>query len=550
MAKIKSKSLKWLAKNSAGAAPAIAVLTVIGVAVSYISVRFAMVSMKLIDAATGKSDVGFKQSIAAIILLIAVQLALQAAYTVLDIRVRALYKNSLQRKLFDAVLTRDAASIGKMHSGEIMNRLTSDINVINSNMLDVIPSAVTLVFTVIFSFAAMFRLDSSLSLICLALGPFVMLSATVYGRRMKGLYKKCQLSDGKTRSFMQECIQSIIAIKAFCGERKASALAKNLQDINYRLNMKRALINVAVNIMYYIAMTAAYYFAVAWCAYKIKIGIMTVGQLTAIVQLVGSVQSPFRDIAGIIPKFYATAASAERIMEIEQLDGDFSAAEDIPKGDFVSVTAEDVSFSYDDEAVLSGASLEVKKGEIAVLYGMSGKGKSTFFKLLLGILKPSDGRIAINFSDGSAPACAQLRKMFSYVPQGNMIISGTIRENIAFLDAGGDGERVVCAAKNACIWDYISELPDGLDTVLGEGGMGLSEGQVQRIAIARAFYHGAPIILLDEATSALDEATELEILKNIKAMKDKTCFIITHRPGAFEICDRKILLENKKFVCK
>lgn len=550
MAKIKSKSLKWLAKNSAGAAPAIAVLTVIGVAVSYISVRFAMVSMKLIDAATGKSDVGFKQSIAAIILLIAVQLALQAAYTVLDIRVRALYKNSLQRKLFDAVLTRDAASIGKMHSGEIMNRLTSDINVINSNMLDVIPSTVTLVFTVVFSFAAMFRLDSSLSLICLALGPFVMLSATVYGRRMKGLYKKCQLSDGKTRSFMQECIQSIIAIKAFCGERKASALAKNLQDINYRLNMKRALINVAVNIMYYIAMTAAYYFAVAWCAYKIKIGIMTVGQLTAIVQLVGSVQSPFRDIAGIIPKFYATAASAERIMEIEQLDGDFSAAEDIPKGDFVSVTAEDVSFSYDDEAVLSGASLEVKKGEIAVLYGMSGKGKSTFFKLLLGILKPSDGRIAINFSDGSAPACAQLRKMFSYVPQGNMIISGTIRENIAFLDAGGDGERVVCAAKNACIWDYISELPYGLDTVLGEGGMGLSEGQVQRIAIARAFYHGAPIILLDEATSALDEATELEILKNIKAMKDKTCFIITHRPGAFEICDRKILLENKKFVCK
>lgn len=550
MAKIKSKSLKWLAKNSAGAAPAIAVLTVIGVAVSYISVRFAMVSMKLIDAATGKSDVGFKQSIAAIILLIAVQLALQAAYTVLDIRVRALYKNSLQRKLFDAVLTRDAASIGKMHSGEIMNRLTSDINVINSNMLDVIPSTVTLVFTVVFSFAAMFRLDSSLSLICLALGPFVMLSATVYGRRMKGLYKKCQLSDGKTRSFMQECIQSIIAIKAFCGERKASALAKNLQDINYRLNMKRALINVAVNIMYYIAMTAAYYFAVAWCAYKIKIGIMTVGQLTAIVQLVGSVQSPFRDIAGIIPKFYATAASAERIMEIEQLDGDFSAEEDIPKGDFVSVTADGVSFSYDDEAVLSGASLEVKRGEIAVLYGMSGKGKSTFFKLLLGILKPSDGRIAINFSDGSAPACAQLRKMFSYVPQGNMIISGTIRENIAFLDAGGDGERVVCAAKNACIWDYISELPDGLDTVLGEGGMGLSEGQVQRIAIARAFYHGAPIILLDEATSALDEATELEILKNIKAMKDKTCFIITHRPGAFEICDRKILLENKKFVCK
>lgn len=546
MAKIKAAPVKWLFKNSLCVAPAIAFLTLVGVGVSFISVRFALASMTLIDAAMGKSDTDFKTAIITIVALILVQLFLQVLYTFLDIRVRALYKNKLQRRLFDSIMTRDYASIGKFHSGEIMNRLTSDVEVINTNIIDVVPGSVMLVFSLVYSFAEMFRLDASLSVICLAMGPFVMLGAALYGKKMKGLYKKCRQSDGKTRSFMQECIQNIIAVKAFCGEETTSSLAKNLQDDNYRLNIKRAHLNVIVNILYYVAMTAVYYFAVAWCAYKIKIGIMTAGQLTAIVQLTNAIQSPFRDIAAIVPNFYAAAASAERIMEIENIPSDEKIAP-LPKEPFSFVRAKNVSFSYEDNVVLKNASFEVKRGETAVLYGMSGKGKSTFFKLLLGILKPDTGEVLLNFSGKDVAAGASTREIFSYVPQGNMIISGTIFENISFFDDNADAEKVKKAAENACISDYISSLENGMNTVLGEGGTGLSEGQIQRIAIARAFYHDAPVILLDEATSALDEKTELEILKNIKAMEDKTCFIITHRPGAFDICDKKILLENCEF---
>lgn len=551
MAKLNGSALKWIAKNSRPVIPAIALLTAMGAAAAYISVEFAIASMGLLDAAMGKSDLGFAESIIRIIVLLVVQLLLDVAYTLCDIRVRAVFKNTLQIRLFQTILTRDYSGVSKLHSGELLNRLTSDVDAVNTNTVDIIPSTVTLLCSVIFGFSAMFRLDSMLALICLALGPVVLAAAALYGRKMKGLYKKCRQSDGRTRSFMQECIQNIIAVKAFCGEKRTASITSLLQRENYRLNMKRARVNVIVNILYYVAITAAYYFAVAWCAYKIKLGIMTVGAFTAIVQLVSSVQSPFKDIAGVIPKFYAGCASAERIMEIERIDDDTiseNAAKRVCGNDFTSIVAEGLSFSYDGEPVLENACIEIMRGETAVIHGTSGIGKSTFFKLVLGILKPSRGSVEICFPGKKAAAGAGTRHLFAYVPQGNMIISGSIRSNIIFPCGEEDEERVIEAARLACIWDYIASLPDGLDTVIGENGLGLSEGQVQRIAIARALYCGAPVILLDEATSALDEATELKILSNIRNLKDKTCIIITHRPGALEICDKKIHLTDNKFI--
>lgn len=548
MSENKKSSVRWIVSNSAKILPSVALLTALGVAMSYISVRFAVASMNLLDTAMGKTSLNFSACIANIILLLLLQLVIQAVYTVYDVKVRTKYKHHLQRRLFKTVLTRTCPDIGKYHSGELVNRLTSDVNMINTNVVDVIPGTVTLVSGIIFSFAEMLRLDAALSLICLALGPVVLFSASIYGRKMKGLYKSCQQSDGKIRSFMQECIQNIVVVKAFCREKHSSDHADVLRAQNYRLNMKRGYISVAVNILYYIALTAAYYFAVAWCAYKIKLGIMTVGAFTAIIQLVGSVQSPFRDLAGIIPKFYAACASAERIMEIEEADpDDDSDSQSVKAQLFESLSAEKLSFAYENEVILSNADFKMNRGEIAVIHGMSGIGKSTFFKILLGVLKPQSGSAFVNFKDSRVHAGAATRSVFSYVPQGNMLISGTIRENIAFFD-DIDDKKIISASELACIRDYIESLPDGFDTVIGEKGLGLSEGQIQRIAIARAFYSDAPVILLDEATSALDEATELKILENIKTLSDKTCIIITHRPAALNVCDKKIRLENGKLV--
>ena len=546
MAKNKKSSVKWIFSNSLKVLPSVAILTLLGILVSYISVKFAVASMDLLDSAMGKNNLSFSSCILNIALLLAVDLLMQVAYTLLDIRVRTKYNHHLQRRLFKTIITRSCPDIGKYHSGELINRLTNDINMINTNVVDVIPGTFTLVSGIVFSFIEMFKLDMMLSVICLALGPVVLFSATIYGRKMKGLYKDCRQSDGKIRSFMQECIQNIIVVKAFRREKQFSLHADVLRKENFKLNMKRGYISIGVNVLYYVALTAAYYLAVAWCAYKISVGIMTVGAFTAIIQLVGSIQTPFKDVAGIIPKFYSACASAERIMEIEEAEAEVTDSKtDFNRFSLLSV--KNLSFSYDNEHILKNASFELKRGEIAVIHGQSGIGKSTFFKILLGVLKPTEGEAVLELESSTQNAGPSTRAAFSYVPQGNMLISGTLKENIAFFDEI-DEERIERASILACVKEFADTLPNGFDTVIGEKGTGLSEGQIQRIAIARAFYSDAPVILLDEATSALDETTEFKILENIKKLTDKTCIIITHRPQAFEICDKSILLENSEFI--
>lgn len=546
MAKNKKSSVKWIFSNSLKVLPSVAILTLLGILVSYISVKFAVASMDLLDSAMGKNNLSFSSCILNIALLLAVDLLMQVAYTLLDIRVRTKYNHHLQRRLFKTIITRSCPDIGKYHSGELINRLTNDINMINTNVVDVIPGTFTLVSGIVFSFIEMFKLDMMLSVICLALGPVVLFSATIYGRKMKGLYKDCRQSDGKIRSFMQECIQNIIVVKAFRREKQFSLHADVLRKENFKLNMKRGYISIGVNVLYYVALTAAYYLAVAWCAYKISVGIMTVGAFTAIIQLVGSIQTPFKDVAGIIPKFYSACASAERIMEIEEAEAEVTDSKtDFNKFSLLSV--KNLSFSYDNEHILKNASFELKRGEIAVIHGQSGIGKSTFFKILLGVLKPTEGEAVLELENNTQNAGASTRAAFSYVPQGNMLISGTVKENIAFFDEI-DEEKIEKASILSCVKEFADTLPNGFDTVIGENGTGLSEGQIQRIAIARAFYSDAPVILLDEATSALDETTEFKILENIKKLTDKTCIIITHRPQAFEICDKSILLENSEFI--
>lgn len=549
MAKNKKSSVKWIISKSSKILPSVLLLTILGIILSFVSVKFAVASMNLLDSATGKNSLSFSACVFSIVMLLGADLLLQVIYTVYDIRVRTKYKHHLQRQLFKTVITRSCTDIGSYHSGELINRLTSDINMINSNVVDVVPGTVTLISGIVFSFVEMMRLDFALSLICLGLGPVVLFAAMLYGRKIKPLYKDCQLSDGKVRSFMQECIQNIVIIKAFRRENKVSEYADGLRRENYKLNMKLSYISVMANIIYYVAMTAGYYLAVAWCAYKISVGIMTVGAFTAIVQLVGSIQSPFRNLAGVIPKVYAACASAERIMEIEEKEEETADFADGDLNNFESICAEELSFSYDSEQVLKDASLELKRGETLVIHGMSGIGKSTFFKLLLGVIKPQSGKLKVNFKNESVDAGVSTRNVFSYVPQGNMLISGTIKENIAFFE-DIDEQKIKTASELACIKDYIESLPEGFDTVIGEKGTGLSEGQIQRIAIARAFYCDSPVILLDEATSALDEETELKILENIKKLDGKTCVIITHRPAALDICDRCVHLKNGRFEQK
>ena len=377
-------------------------------------------------------------------------------------------------------------------------------------------------------------------------GPVVLVAAYIYKKKIKTLHLKCRESDGKVRSHLQETIQNFIVVKAFGKEKLMKDNSVELQYENFRLNVKRSTIGILSNILFFLAMTAGYYAALAWGVYRLSIGTITFGTVTAMLALVGQIQSPFREIASVLPQCYMVIASTERLIGLDNLKEDRTdiVLTDKDISSFESIEFNNVDFSYGKVNVLKGVTFTVRKGEFVALCGISGAGKSTLSKIMLSVISPDSGKAYINAGNKEIDFCAGTRRLFSYVPQGNLILSGTIRDNVTFADKNPDEDKVIRACTAAQIIDDINKMPDGFDTVLGEKGHGLSEGQVQRLAIARALYYDAPVLLLDEATSSLDIATEEKLLSAIKSMTDKTCIIISHRREVMEACDKTYLLQS------
>ena len=298
-----------------------------------------------------------------------------------------------------------------------------------------------------------------------------------------------------------------------------------------------------------------YLYALVWGGIQISLHAMSYGTLTAILQLVGQIQTPFSGMSGSLQKFYGMISSAERLEELYQLEDedacDYQSLPEVSQSigrDFQTIAFESVDFAYDRLEVLKNINFEIQPGDCIALTGLSGAGKTTLFSLLLGIYRPTSGNVSVVMAHGEEKAGKRTRKLFAYVPQGNTLFSGTLRENITMFCPNAEEKHVWNAAEAACIREFIEEQPQGLDTVLGERGIGLSEGQAQRIAVARAILSGAPVLLLDEPTSALDSETEEKLLQNISAMKDKTCMIVTHRPAVLSMCNKWLQLENG--VCR
>ena len=544
----KSLTVKWIFERIRTFIPLILILVLIVTVISYIGVQFSLVSKSLIDIATNQADGSLKASIIELIAYLIIQLVLQIVYVRIHIMVSGKLSMALRSELFYKLLSKDYGQVSKIHSGEILNRLVSDVSLLAEKTTEIIPNVVALVSTVLFSFIALYRLDNKFALCCLVFGPIVLIAAYIYKKKIKTLHLQCRESDGKVRSHLQETIQNFIVVKAFSKESLMRKNSLKLQLENYRLNVKRSTIGIISNILFFLAMTVGYYAALAWGVYRLSIGdtAFTFGTLTAILALVGQIQSPFREIASVLPQVYMVLASTERLIELDNLPDDKQdtqfTTEDIAS--FEKLTFENVDFSYGDVSVLKDVCFTVNKGELVALCGISGAGKSTLSKIILSVIRPDNGRAYVKNGKKDIDFSSSTRRLFSYVPQGNMILSGTIRDNITFCDETPDMDKIIRAATAAQIIDDINKMPDGFNTVLGEKGHGLSEGQVQRLAIARALYHDAPILLLDEATSSLDIATEEKLLNAIKSMTDKTCIIISHRKEVMEACDKTYILQD------
>lgn len=548
------KALKWIYRYTGRQLWWIVFLSAITGAISLGYVLLAIVSKNILDIATGDSDGSLWLAILNIIGVIIFQAFLNIVYCNILIRAVGKIDISIRQGVFSALLKKKWQSVSQFHSGEILNRFTSDVDMIVDGVVGIVPGAISLGTRLIAGLAVLFAIDKKFTLAAMAAGLFIMCASKVYSKHFKYLHKALQQANGVVRSYIQECVENLVVIKSFANDKNACQnLYKRQQDALKLMYKKQRVSNVA-NTGAYLLFSGGYYAALAWGAFKISTGSLTFGTLTAFLQIISQIQAPMKNISGLIPQFYSMVASAERLMELEELEDEKyinhkETAEELYKS-IHSLCIDNVTFSYKDDTVLEDTTISIKKNELVAIAGSSGAGKSTMMKLLLGLIEPEKGSLYFDTENGKMPVEAGIRKLFAYVPQGNMLLSGTIRDNISFCRPNADEESVIYAAKMAMLWDFIETLPEGLDTIIGERGFGLSEGQVQRIAVARAILSGAPILLLDEATSALDEVTERALISNIKGLKNKTCIFISHKQNTIQECDRILYLKNKTFrIC-
>lgn len=552
-----SPALKWIWGVSGGAKYWMVLRTLVRIGQSVIAILYAHALGRVIDmAAAGDRS------------LFAREMGLFALYTVGSIVLLLLNrylmersKNALEKRFrirfFSQLLTRDYSRVSRVHNGEWMTRITSDTDMIANAVSQIIPELVSSLVRVAAALIALHQIIPQVTLILIPGGLLMGVGSLVFQKQMKRYHKEVQNKDGSVRSFMQERLYSLLVIHAFTQEEETQRAASRNYDQLNAIRMKRHRFVLFCNGALAGAMVFAQLLGVGVCGLGILNGTIGYGAVSTVLYLVNMLETPLNSISGHISQYYGMIASAERLMEVEEYAPDAAGeplcAREIRRyyaGELVSVGLENACFAYEDgqeNVILENFSLDIPKGVYAAFMGESGCGKSTTLKLLLGLYPLSAGRVYRQNADGSRHALdASWRGLFAYVPQGNQLISGTIRETLTFCDPAlmDQEEKLFRALEIACADGFVRELPDGLDTPLGERGSSLSEGQVQRLAVARALLSERPILLLDEATSALDAATEAQLLKNLRAMTDRTVLIITHREAALEICDRQIHFEK------
>lgn len=539
------RALKWIYCRIRRYIPLTAAVSVISALSALSFVALALITKRVMDIATGDTTGSLLKSGILLFTVIAIQILLSAAQSILNAYSNGKQTIAFRNYLFGMLCRKKYADISAYHSGDILNRFTSDIDTVVTSSVNIIPNVVSIATKIVAGIGTMLFMNPYIAVAVLLCGVTFPAIGRAINKRYKYMHKECQRTEGRTRAFLQECFENIVVIKTFISEAPFIKKLDSYMDDNFRLKIKRTSISVIANISLYALFTAGYYAVLLWGAGGLSGGTLTYGTLMAFLQLISQLRAPLQNVSGILPQYYSALASAERLMELEgAADEPFPAAakrlEKI-KEDFRTLEIKNLFFGYAGESVLRDFSLCAKRGNITAITGESGSGKSTLFKLILGLYEPQSGSITIN---GEIPLDASLRGLFAYVPQGNMVLSGTVRENITMNNRTVTDEQIERAARAAEIYDYIISLPDGFETRLAERGAGLSEGQIQRISIARALLTNAPILLLDEATSALDEETETRVLANIKSMTDKTVLFITHRNTSLKVCDRIVHVEG------
>ena len=538
----------WILKKIKKRLPALFAMVAANVGHSLLAVGFALGTRGVIDSAVSGDAAAFRDACLVQAEIILGILLCTVLVRHLREKLRADLERDWKRQLLHGLLHGDYMAVSQYHSAELLNRLNNDVSKVNEGILSVVPGAASMVTRLLSAVVVLGALDGQFTLLVLSLGCLVILATGLMRRRLKELNKQVSQQDGRVSGFLQETLEKLLMVQAMDISREVETRADALMAERYAIQKKRKnvslLSNTAVNILYY----GAGFLALCWCAWRMLLGQMSFGSLTAITQLVSQLQTPFVNLSAVVPQYLAMAASAERLMELDALEQEPASREQDAAGRYSALDAirgEHLTFSYGRDVVLENAEFTLPKGSFAVVTGPSGTGKSTLLKLLLGIFPPEAGRLYLR-GDEEIPCGRGTRGLFAYVPQGNLLFSGTLRENLTIVRPDATEEEIALAVRISCMDSFLPQLPQGLDTVLSENGGGLSEGQGQRIAIARGILTGAPVLLLDECTSALDAETEKTVLQRLRTLPGRTVLAVTHRQAAVELADVQLEIRDGK----
>ena len=549
------KTLAWVAGAVKGARPGLVLLFFVKILQGLEGIAFAFCLRYAVDAAVSGSREQFVRSALWLSGLVLLSILLYWGSIYYSEKPVAMLGKSLRLRVFDQLMRRAYGPVSRVHSGEWMTRIDSDTGVVSRAVATILPSLAGMIVQVVAAFLSLFLILPRAAWILIPCAAGLVALSLFLRVRLKNYHHEVQKREGLVRSFMQEHLGSMAVVRAYTREKQSVEQAGERLEALVGIRMRRTRFTAACASGIYALVRIGYLAGVVLCGWQLLGGVITYGMMTAILQLIRQAEAPLADVTRAVPQFFNMIASAERLIEIERIDPDQAEKSVEPSEvkryygeEFASVGLRDATFSYipepgEGEEVLKHLDIEIRKGEYVAFTGESGCGKSTAMNLLMSFYPLNEGeRYLKDKNGGERPLTSAWRGLFAYVPQENHLLSGRLRDVIAF-SAGGekidDGE-IWRALRIASAEGFVRELPEGLDTVLGEHGSGLSEGQMQRIAIARAIFSDRPVLLLDEATSALDEETERTLLSNLREMTDRTVIIITHRPAALAICDKEI----------
>ena len=454
-------------------------------------------------------------------------------------------QNEMQRQMLDRLLRAEWKGRDRHHSGDITNRLENDVSTVVTFLTETLPNMLSTLLMFLGAFTYLCLMDYMLALITVGILPIFLLLSRIYISKMRKYTRRIRNFDSKVQSILQETVQNRMLIKTLeCGDMVINRLDN--RQINLRHHVKRRTrFSVLSNVTLHGGFAIGFLIAFLWSTYRLSQHAITFGAMTAFLQLVNRIQTPAKDLTRLAPAFVAVLTAAERLIELEEMPQE-EDGENISLPSPCGIKLCNVSFGYDDgdEIIIDNLSFDFPPGSCTAVLGETGAGKTTLIRLLLGLLKPKYGTITIYNDEQNHNMSALMRCNMVYVPQGNTLMSGTIRDNLLMADPNATDHDMMDALHTACA-DFVAELPEGLYTTIDEKGGGLSEGQSQRITIARALLRKRSIMLFDEATSALDPETEKMLLTNILKNKEQTIIFITHRMAVLEYCDKRLNMDDK-----